>query len=182
MLNQVILPAARNVKDLERMMTLRHEYIVLLETRLAQLHMLVGLAQRHGKKVLLHADLVQGLKHDEYGAQFLCQVIKPEGIISTHSSVIATAKKHSLISIQRVFLLDSHSLETSFRVVGASRPDYIEVLPGVIPGVVREVAQRTQVPIIAGGFIQTEDDLRRILEWGACAISTSTEKLWRLNY
>ncbi len=182
MLNQVILPAARNIKDLERMMTLRHEYIVLLETRLAQLHMLVGLAQRHGKKVLLHADLVQGLKHDEYGAQFLCQVIKPEGIISTHSSVIATAKKHSLISIQRVFLLDSHSLETSFRVVGASRPDYIEVLPGVIPGVVREVAQRTQVPIIAGGFIQTEDDLRRILEWGACAISTSTEKLWRLNY
>ena len=163
-------------------MTLRHEYIVLLETHIAQLHTLVGLAQRHGKKVLLHADLVRGLKHDEYGAQFLCQVIKPAGIISTHSSVIATAKKHALISIQRVFLLDSHSMETSFRVVGASRPDFIEVLPGIMPSIIKEVAQRTEVPIIAGGFIQSEEDLRLILECGACAVSTSTEKLWRLPY
>lgn len=128
--------------------------------------------------MILHADLVQGLKNDEYGAQFLCQVIKPDGLISTHHTVITTARKRGLIAIQRIFLLDSHSLETSYRILQSSQPDYIEVLPGVLPEVIQEIRERTHLPVLAGGFIRTPTDIQIVLKAGATAVTTSSRELW----
>ncbi|MFB5189141.1 glycerol-3-phosphate responsive antiterminator [Alicyclobacillus fastidiosus] len=176
--DQPIIPAVRHMKDFEEAMTRDFRYVVLLESHLAQLPSLVRLARQHDKKLILHADLIQGLKHDEAAAQFLCQMVRPAGLISTHSTVIATAKKNRVLGIQRVFLIDSHSLETSYRVLASSKPDYIEVLPGVLPDVIREVKQGTKLPILAGGFIRTPEDIHAILESGATAVTTSHRDLW----
>ncbi|WAH39966.1 glycerol-3-phosphate responsive antiterminator [Alicyclobacillus fastidiosus] len=176
--DQPIIPAVRHMKDFEEVMTRDFRYVVLLESHLAQLPSLVRLAKQHEKKLLLHADLIQGLKHDEAAAQFLCQMVRPAGLISTHSTVIATAKKNRVLGIQRVFLIDSHSLETSYRVLASSKPDYIEVLPGVLPDVIREVKHGTKLPILAGGFIRTPEEIRSILESGATAVTTSHRDLW----
>ncbi|KHF36011.1 Glycerol-3-phosphate responsive antiterminator [Paenibacillus sp. P1XP2] len=81
--NQRILPAARKVKDLEKLMKLSYEHIVILDTHISQISSIVQLAKSHGKKPLLHADLIEGLKNDEYAAEYLCQVVKPAGIVST---------------------------------------------------------------------------------------------------
>lgn len=159
-------------------MTRQFTYLVLLESHLAQLPGLMKLARENQKKVIVHADLVQGLKHDEAATQFLCQVLRPAGVISTHSTVLSTAKRSGTLAIQRVFLIDSHSLDTSLRVLGHAKPDYIEVLPGVLPNVIQEVARRTTVPILAGGFIRTRKDIQTTLEAGATAVTTSHRDLW----
>lgn len=65
-----ILPAIRSMKDFDRALETEHGTIVLLETRLAQLKSLVTYAKRAGKQVLVHFDLIQGLKADEYGMEF----------------------------------------------------------------------------------------------------------------
>jgi len=131
------------------------------------------------KKIIIHADLIKGLRADEAGAQFLAQVIKPAGIISTHSNVITVARKQGLISVHRIFLLDSHSLETSYRIVRNSEPDYVEVLPGVIPKLIAEVLAGTQTPVIAGGFVRTPEEAEQVLKAGASAVSTSSHSMWR---
>lgn len=179
--NQPVIPAVRSIRDYEQLMKREFPYIILLESHVAQLKGLVQLARQHKKKVILHADLVQGLKHDEAGAQFLCQMIQPDGLISTHSTVIQVAKRHGLVGIQRIFLLDSHALETSYRVLSASQPDYIEVLPGVIPDVIHSVHERTGLPILAGGFIRTREDILSALEAGASAITTSYRELLEIG-
>jgi glycerol uptake operon antiterminator len=176
--DQTVIPAARSGKDFEFLMKTDFEFVVLLDVYIAQLVYLRRMARDHGKKLLLHADLVQGLRNDEAGAQFLCQVIKPAGLISTHSNVVLTAKKHGLISIQRVFLLDSHSLETSYRIINASDPDYIEVLPGVMPEVIREISDRARRPVLAGGFIRSVEDVNRVLQSGASGVTTSSRQIW----
>jgi glycerol uptake operon antiterminator len=178
MLTQPIIPAARNMKDFEHLLESKYEYVILLDVHIAQLPHLSRQAKAHDKKLLLHADLIQGLKHDEAAAQFLCQVVKPAGLISTHSNVISTAKKHGLLSIQRIFLLDSHSLTTSYRVMSSSNPDFIEVLPGMMPQLIREICDRTKRPVLAGGFIRTMEDVRIILDMGAAAITTSSRDIW----
>ncbi|MCI4171137.1 glycerol-3-phosphate responsive antiterminator, partial [Bacillus spizizenii] len=76
-------------------------------------------------------DLIQGIKHDEYGAEFICQDNKPAGIISTRSNVIAKAKQKNIYAIQRLFLLDTSAMEKSMEFVGNHKPDFIEVLPGI---------------------------------------------------
>ncbi|GMA51441.1 glycerol uptake operon antiterminator regulatory protein [Alicyclobacillus contaminans] len=175
---QRVIPAARSIKDFEWLMKTNAEYVVLLDVYISQLVYLRRMARDFGKKLLLHADLVQGLRHDEAAAQFLCQVIKPAGLISTHSNVVLTAKKHGLISIQRIFLLDSHSLDTSYRVMNSSDPDYIEVLPGMMPEVIREVSQTSRRPVLAGGFIRNANDVETILRSGATAVTTSSRDVW----
>ncbi|RAL20822.1 glycerol-3-phosphate responsive antiterminator [Thermoflavimicrobium daqui] len=176
---QKILPAAGSIKDFEKLMKTDYEYVILLNSHIAQLQSLIQLANRHQKKVLLHADLVQGLRSDEYGSEFLCQVIKPAGIISTRTPVVSMAKKRSLIAIQRIFLLDTHALNTSYRLLRSFQPDYIEVLPGVIPHIIQEVFETINIPILAGGLIRTKDEAKEALKAGAVAITTSTRHLWK---
>ncbi|WNF37480.1 glycerol-3-phosphate responsive antiterminator [Bacillaceae bacterium IKA-2] len=178
---QKILPAARNLKDLEEMIDSDYLYIVLLNSHIGQLKSLVQLAKSKGKKLLLHADLVQGLRNDEYAAQFLCQDIKPAGLISTRKNVVLTAKKHRLISMQRLFLLDSIALESSYKLLETTRPDFIEVLPGVMPHIIKEVFEKTGIPIVAGGLIRDRIEVENALKAGASAITTSRKELWREN-
>ncbi len=166
------------MKDFEELMTRDLAYIILLETHLAQLPSLVRIAKKNEKKLILHADLIQGLKHDEAATQFLCQMVQPAGIISTHATVIATAKKNRVLAIQRVFLIDSHSLQTSYRVLQHSKPDYLEVLPGVLPNIIQEVRSSTDIPVLAGGFIRTREEVDAVVAVGATAITTSRKELW----
>ncbi len=154
------------------------EYVILLETHLAQLPSLMRIAKNSGKKLILHADLIQGLKHDESAAQFLCQMVQPAGIISTHATVISVAKKNNILAIQRMFLIDSHSLRTSCQVLQQSKPDYLEVLPGIMPNIIREIKSKTHLPILAGGFIRTGEEIKSAIEAGVQAITTSRRDLW----
>lgn len=177
---QRILPAARKAKDLEKLLTLPYEWIVLLDMHVGQLQPLVQLAKSHGKKPIVHADLIEGLKNDEYAAEYICQAARPAGIVSTRAGVIAKTKKNGLLAIQRMFLLDTNALEKSYAMFERTKPDYIEVLPGVIPHMIAEVYARTGIPIFAGGLIRTRDDVERALQAGASAVTTSDRELWKL--
>jgi glycerol uptake operon antiterminator len=176
---QKILPAVKTAKEMEAVLAAPYTYLVLLGGRLARLRPLVELAERAGKKVLLHADLVDELRNDEYAAEFLCQSIRPAGLISTRSSVVQKAKQNKLIAVQRMFLIDSGALESSYALFDKTRPDYIEVLPGIVPSLIQEVKERTGIPIIAGGFIRTPADVDAALAAGAGAITTSRRELWQ---
>ena len=177
---QHVLPAVRKLKDVEALLPLDFSHLVLLGGHLGQLKAIVDLAGQHGKKVLLHADLIDGLKNDEYAAEFLCQSIRPAGLISTRASVIAKTRQNGLIAIQRLFLIDSDALERSYSILEKHRPDYIEVLPGIMPEMIHEVKSRSGIPIIAGGLIRTEKHVRQALEAGASAVTTSRKELWKL--
>jgi glycerol uptake operon antiterminator len=176
---QTVLPAVRQIKELERLLATPLVYIVLLGGRVGQLKQMVDLAAGSGKKVLLHADLIDGLKNDEYAAEFLCQHIRPAGLISTRAAVIQKTKQNKLLSIQRLFLIDSGALDKSIGLMEKTPPDLIEVLPGVLPHWIAEVRQRTGIPVIAGGLVRTFGEVDAALKAGASAITTSCADLWR---
>ncbi|TCP26604.1 glycerol uptake operon antiterminator [Scopulibacillus darangshiensis] len=176
--SQSVLPAVRKMKDFEKLMGTSVEFIVILDSHIAQLKPLVKLARASKKSVLLHADLIHGLKNDEYAAEFLCQDIHPAGIISTRANVLSVAKKKGLITVQRLFLLDSMALETSYRSLERVRPDVIEVLPGLVPNMISEIKDRTGIPVIAGGLIRSKEDVDHAFKAGASAVTTSLKSLW----
>ncbi len=180
-ITQKIIPATNRIHDLETLVKGNFEYMIMLQIHLSQLKYVVDFVHHHGRKVLLHTDLIQGLKSDEAGTQYLCQDIRPDGLISTHAQVITTAKKRGLLAVQRIFLIDSHSLETSYRVIQSAQPDYLEVLPGIIPSVIREVCVQTKLPVFAGGFLRTTQDVDAVLLAGASSVTTSDKTLWSYN-
>lgn len=178
---QSIIPAIRQLKDLEAAFRAPQEYVVLMNVHVAMARSIVAQAGKYGKKILLHADMIDGLKSDEYGAEFLAQEVRPAGLISTRNQVLLTARKKGLITIQRFFLLDSTALESSFAQIEKTKPDYVELLPGIIPVMIREFAESASVPVIAGGLIRTEEDVRLALAAGAVAVTTSRRPLWNIS-
>ncbi|TFE24725.1 glycerol-3-phosphate responsive antiterminator [Cohnella luojiensis] len=180
--NQRVLPAIKQMKELEKLLASSYEYLVLLGGRIGALRPIVEFAERNGKKILLHADLIDGLKNDEYAAEFLCQQIRPAGLISTRVSVIQKTKQNGLISIQRMFVIDSDALDKSVELAVKTKPDFVEMLPGVMPHLIAEVRERTGVPVIAGGLIRSSREMEDAFAAGAAAITTSRQELWKPSF
>src|SRR5699024_9176138 len=174
--DQQVLPAARSLKQFEQLLKTDFQFIVLLEVHISNIKALKNEAKKHGKSLIIHADLIQGLKTDNFAADFLCNDIRPAGIISTRANVIQKAKAKGIIAIQRMFLLDTIALEKSYALIETAEPDYIEMLPGVIPELIEEVREHTGIPIINGGLIRTKAHIEAALTAGAIAVTTRSEE------
>ncbi|WP_411953863.1 glycerol-3-phosphate responsive antiterminator [Alkalibacillus sp. S2W] len=178
---QSVLPAVKKPKDIDRLIDSDTEVIILLETRLSSLQQVVKKVKQAGKRVIIHVDMIQGLKTDQYGMEFIGHNVKPDGIISTRTNIIQLAKKYQLITIQRVFLIDSQAIEHNLELIKQTKPDYVELLPGVMPHViayVHEALQTDAVGIVAGGLIREQQDVDLARQAGVSAVSTSLRELW----
>ena len=85
-----------------------------------------------------------------------------------------------LLAIQRAFLLDSMSMRSLLAQVETNKPDFIEILPGIIPNVIQEIVRKTSVPVIAGGLIRSKQDVMQALNAGVIAVSTTTQEVWEM--
>jgi glycerol uptake operon antiterminator len=176
---QKILPAVRSMKDFDKLLKMNYRYGVFLDIHIGMLKSVYQYARQHGKNMFLHVDLIHGLKSDEYAAEYICQEIKPYGLVSTKTNVITKAKQKGVLAIQRAFIIDSSAMETSIKLVEKTNPDYIEVLPGVVPKVIQQLREKTGKPIFAGGLIETAEEVEEAIAAGASAITTSNVELWK---
>nr|WP_307190226.1 glycerol-3-phosphate responsive antiterminator [Geomicrobium sp. JCM 19039] len=83
-----------------------------------------------------------------------------------------------LLAIQRVFLLDTLALHTSYQTTRTVEPDVLEVLPGILPDYIQKVRTDTSIDVIAGGLISTHEDVASAIRAGAKAVTTSRKDLW----
>ena len=86
-----------------------------------------------------------------------------------------------LLTIQRTFLMDSASLSSGIKLMRGNPPDMVELLPGLVPKAIRQVRERLDIPVIAGGMVTEADEVEDALSAGALAVSTSDKILWRMG-
>ena len=175
---QRIIPAISNHQELRAFLQTDLNYGILMNFQLAQLAELVVEMKKNHKKVLIHSELIKGLTSDEYGAIYLIQTLKVDGIISSKPKVIEVCKKRGVIGILRFFLKDSISLTQSLEVAIKAKPDYLEVLPALCTDIIPEIKSRINCDIMMGGLIRTKDQIRHCLLSGAIAVTTSNVALW----
>ncbi|MDT3493331.1 glycerol-3-phosphate responsive antiterminator [Bacillus toyonensis] len=131
--------------------------------------------QKHGHDVFLHCDFIQGLNtNTEEALLYIQDVIGAQGIISTKGSTIRNANKIGLKTIQRIFIVDTLSLTKSIENCKTTKPNAVEIMPSII----KQLAEKIEFPIIAGGLIQTREDAGIAIRAGASAISTSHYEVW----
>ena len=131
-----------------------------------------------GKIAMVHLDLVSGFDGREIAVDFIRHNTRADGIISTKTAQINRAKELGLYAVHRFFVLDSRSLENIRRQSAASKPDCIEILPGIMPKVIKRIVRHQHIPVIAGGLIDDKEDIMTALKAGATAISTTRQELW----
>jgi glycerol uptake operon antiterminator len=166
--------------DLEPVLRTTSNIVFLLTGNIFTLKGITERVQDAGKLMFVHLDLMEGLGKDAESVRYLAEIIKVDGIVTTRSNIIMAAQKCGLITIQRLFVFDSVSLDNGIRIIKSSRPDAIEVLPGiVVPRVMGRLRQEIDLPVIAGGLISDLNDLKSVLDHGAIGVSTSSKALWK---
>jgi len=173
-----IIAAVNDLNNLNSALNSPCENIFLLTGNIFNLEDIVYKIKSNGKGVYVHIDLVEGISKDNWGLEYIVKNVKPDGIITTKINLIKLAKEFDILTIQRLFILDSLSLDTGIRSIKTTRPDAVEILPGTMPKIVKKIFKETNIPIITGGLIMDKEDVIQSLNSGAIAISTSNEKVW----
>ena len=136
-----------------------------------------------GKKAMVHIDLIAGLSAKEISVEFIARQTRADGIITTKPALVRRAKELGIFAVLRFFVIDSLALKNIENLemqCGTSRPDFIEVLPGVMPKVLGRIAKVSRIPMIAGGLITEKEDVIAALSAGAIAVYSTNQDVWNL--
>ena len=172
-----VIAAVRSEQEFSKAVESGVTTVFDLQPDLFVLESRVRIAHEKNKKYLLHLDLATGIGKDESGLKFIRQS-GADGVISTRVNIIKKAREMGLFTVQRFFIVDSHSIETTLEAIHTAKPDMIEIMPGLLPKVVSALVQKTDVPIIAGGLIETKKEAEGMLSYGATAVSCGEKTLW----
>ena len=175
-----IAAAIRTEDDFSTALKSNVDVVFLLYSNIMTIGKRIEEIHKHGKKVFVHLDFAEGVGKDKAGVEFLAKE-KADGILTTRTNIVRIAKDAGLITVQRFFLVDSHSLNTSVESIRISKPDIIELMPGIVTKKIKEFSQIVDMPIIAGGIIETEKEVKEALEAGADLVSTGEKALWNLQ-
>ena len=174
-----IIAAVKDDSGMERCLKSGCQAVFVLYGDLISAGGITARLKAAGKTVFLHLDRVEGLAAREAAADFAARYTEADGILSTKAALVHRAKALGLLAVQRFFLLDSIALESARRQLAAGTADLVEILPGVMPKIIRQLAGEG-LPLITGGLISDKEDVVAALSAGACAVSTTNPALWEL--
>ena len=175
-------PVIAGVKDLtkfEDALNSSCDIIFLLSGSIFNIKEFVQRAKDKKKMIFIHVDLLDGFSKDAVALKYIYEEIKPDGIISTKNSQLKAAKSLGFMTVQRIFIIDSLSIDTAIKASQMINPDAIEIMPGIMPKITKKMSDELDVPVIVGGLISEKAEIEKALSSGALGVSTSAKELWR---
>lgn len=154
--------------------------VFILYGTVCNIDQIINRVKEAGKTAIVHLDLIEGFSGKETVVDFIHSRTKADGIISTKPSLIKWAKKRGLYTILRVFILDSMSFKNVPKQIAAAEPDMLEMLPGLMPPVIRNIHKMSRVPVIVGGLISQKEEVMAALAAGAISVSTTNPAVWEM--
>lgn len=174
-----IIAAVKNLDNLSEALDSDCEIIFLLSGNIFNLEEIVKKVREKNKMIFIHVDLIDGFSRDATALRYISEKMKPDGIISTKNNLLKAAKELGLLTVQRLFIIDSLSIETTVKTSQIIKPDAVEILPGIMPNITKRLSGRLEVPVIVGGLVSERAHAVGAVQNGALGVSTSCKPLWR---
>lgn len=175
-----IIAAIKDEDGLKKCLESDSRIVFILYGNICNIADIVKKVKDAGKLALVHLDLIVGLSSKEIAVEFIRKYTAADGIISTKPAIVRRAGELGLASILRVFVIDSMAYENIDKQVKSARPDVIEILPALMPKVVRKICRISQTPIIAGGLVADKEDVMLLLQAGVVSVSSTNQDIWFL--
>ena len=175
--NRKVAAAVRTKEDFEIALLSRVDVIFLLYSSILTMKAYVEKCHKAGKIIFIHMDFAEGIGKDRAGLELLKRM-GVDGILTTKTNMIRPAKDLGLITVQRFFIVDSHSVDTAVESIRIAKPDVVEIMPGVLSKKIKEFAQKISTDIIAGGLGEFPWEVDDAISAGAAAVSTADRDLW----
>ncbi|MDK2946471.1 glycerol-3-phosphate responsive antiterminator [Geotoga petraea] len=175
--NSKTIPGIRDINEIKNACYTSSDVLFLLSGNINDLKGIKEICEQNKKKLLVNIDLVNGIAKDKSFLEFLKTQNLCDGIITTKSNIINIAKKLGFITIQRVFVIDSTSLNSISNLIEKTSPDAYEVLPScAAKNFIQKFGSR--INVIAGGLIEDLEQVNDLIKYGVKAVSTSKNNLW----
>ncbi|MBS5335483.1 MAG: glycerol-3-phosphate responsive antiterminator [Clostridiales bacterium] len=174
-----VAAAVRTREDFEIALKSKVDVIFLLYSSIMTMKTYIDKCHGAKKKIFIHMDFVEGIGKDRAGLEFL-KTLGADGILTTKTNMIRPAKDLGLVTVQRFFIVDSHSVDTAVESIRIAKPDVVEIMPGVVSKKIKEFANKVSNDILAGGLVEFKEDVDSAIAAGATAVSTADRELW--NY
>lgn len=178
MFDHPVIAAVRRSEDLNAVLESPVTSIFLMYGDLSTLASTVARLQAGNKTVYLHIDLVKGLGSDKEAVDYVAAQVAPTGIVTTKGHLIKEIRRAGLVAVHQLFLIDTQAFQTAVKSVTASQPDLVEIMPGLMPRVVREWKTEVPLPLVAAGFIRSEAEIRTMLNAGCDGVAVGDHLLW----
>lgn len=179
--NNPVIAGVKDIANLDEALESDCSVIFLLCGTIFDIKDAVNKVKAAGKLIFIHVDLLDGFSKDATALKYISSEICPDGIISTKNSLLKAAKSMGLLTVQRVFIIDSLSIDTAIKASQLINPDAIEIMPGIMPRIVEKLNKSMDVPVIVGGLVSEVSDVRTAVESGALGVSTSSKEIWRMK-
>lgn len=134
-----------------------------------------------GKALFIYPELIEGLGRDTAAIEYLAQAVGPAGIVSTKRQILQKAASLGLLTVYQIFMIDTQAFDTGVKNAQKLDCDAVEVMPGALPNVVRDVCRLVGKPVVCAGLIRTEREVEELFQAGASAVATSSQSLWSLS-
>lgn len=176
--DEPIVAAIKDDEGLKKSLNSDCKFIFILYGNICNISKIVKQVKEADKAAIVHIDLVEGLAAKDISVHFIRENTDADGIISTKPQLIRTARELGFYTIQRFFILDSLSVSNVIKQLSTINSDVIEILPAINSKIVKYISCKCNVPLIVGGIVIDKEDVYRLLNAGAIAVSTSKEDLW----
>lgn len=175
-----VIAAVKSEEGLEKALKSESQIVFFLFGDICNVDSLVDRVKAAGRLAIVNLDFISGLGSKEVAAEFIKKHTNADGIISTKPQLVRHAKELGLIAIQRTFVVDSIALANLKKQLVGFKPDAVEIMPGVMPKVLKIMREYTDLPIIASGLLTEKKDIITAFDAGADAVSTTDENIWNV--
>ncbi len=173
-----VIAAVKDYNGLKKCLESESKIIFVLFGDILNITGIVKTIKESGRIAIIHIDLINGLSSKEISIDFIKNNTEADGIISTKQALVKHAKELGLFTVFRFFVIDSMAFENIKKQSEAVKPDFIEILPGVMPKVIKKISSMAAIPVIAGGLISDKEDVISALSAGAISISSTKPEIW----
>ena len=129
-------------------------------------------------KSVCSSEMVSGIGRDNSAVQYLADSYKIDGSLRRRR-IRYWLRQAGISSIQRVFAIDTTALRTAVKMIGQARPDEVELMPGLMPRVIRDLKKEIHCPLIVGGFYEARKKSMRRWKISADLVSTGDTRFGR---
>ena len=174
-----VIAAVKDFEGLEKCCRIEEIRVVfILFGDVCNIDEIVRKVREKGKIAMVHIDLISGLGSKEIAVDFIKKHTEANGIISTKPLLVKRAKELGLYTILRFFIIDSMAFENISKQCHLVKADFIEILPGVMPKIIKKICKMGNIPGIAGGLVMDKEDVMAALSAGAISVSTTNQDVW----
>ena len=170
-----VIAAVKDFEGLEKCCRIEEIRVVfILFGDVCNIDEIVRKVREKGKIAMVHIDLISGLGSKEIAVDFIKKHTEANGIISTKPLLVKRAKELGLYTILRFFIIDSMAFENISKQCHLVK----EILPGVMPKIIKKICKMGNIPVIAGGLVMDKEDVMAALSAGAISVSTTNQDVW----